>query len=243
MQPEDLANLATAVALFLTSVILIALAVMIKKPNKEYLQRGVGITRTSTILLGVFLLVHSFYHVSEFIGNDFFSDDIIEPASILLLLAFSIYVKTHVFVPRSPKSQKEILTKKVIAEDSSSRVIPLVFAIPLLMMSLSFFTTDNVAELFSMGGILASVAMFGWMALKNPSPSSLHFQFAIIVLVWAAAEIPQGLSTLGFLSLGGVDTYGTWVHFVSMALIGAFICLRTLRIVLFSPKIDPNFIK
>ncbi|MFI5420995.1 MAG: hypothetical protein ACHQ1H_08515, partial [Nitrososphaerales archaeon] len=60
--------------------------------------------------------------------------------------------------------------------------------------------------------------------IKNPSPQSLHFEFAAIVIIWAAAEIPHGLSTLGILDTGGYDAFGTWVHFLSMLLIGIFIC-------------------
>jgi hypothetical protein len=103
-----------------------------------------------------------------------------------------------------------------------------------LVASLLADFAGNIPETFSLLGIIVSVGLFAWMAIKNPAPQSLHFEFAIIVLIWAAAEIPHGLNTLGILALGGFDAYGIWVHFLSMSLIGIFICLRTFRLALFA---------
>ena len=228
MQPEDIANLATAIVLVSTSTIPIILSVVMREPKDASLKRAVQVTRVSTLLLGLFLLVHGLYHVSEYFGNDFYSDDILDPASILILLGFTFYVWKNIFVPRS----KTVQTSTVISPASRT----LIFATP-AVLSISSGMIGNLPEILNLIGIISSCALFLWMVVKNPAYDSLHFQFATIVLVWAAAEIPQGLSTLGIISLGGVDVWGTWVHFASMLLIGLFICARTIRISIFSPQV------
>jgi len=202
-----------------------------KEPKEASLKHAVHITRISTLLLGLFLFVHGFYHVAEYFGNDFYSDDILGPTSILILLGFTLHVWKYIFVPRS--KFKSIDAPAVIAPVKNRSSI-LVVTLPILI-SVSSAITGNIPEILSLVGIVASCTLFVWMVIKNPALNSLHFQFAVIVLVWAAAEIPQGLNTLGVISLGGVDVWGTWMHFASMLLIGLFICARTIRIALFTP--------
>src|SRR5271169_4308595 len=99
LQPVDVANLATAIALISTSMIPIILSIMMKEPKDASLKHVVRVTRISTLLLGLFLLVHGFYHVAEYYGNDFYSDNILDPTSILLLLGFTLYVRKYIFTP------------------------------------------------------------------------------------------------------------------------------------------------
>jgi hypothetical protein len=242
LQPTDVANLATSIALIATSIVLIVLVARMGAPKQEILRKAVRVTKIATLLLGVFLLVHGFYHVAEYFGNDFVSDDLLEPASIMLLFAFTIYVKTYIFVPKTPSlgvaSAPKIKGASPKVRNRSLIIVPT--GVFLAVTLLSDFA-GNIPETFSLLGITVSVALFAWMTIKNPSPQSLHFEFAIIVIIWAAAEIPHGLNTLGILSLGNFDVYGTWIHFLSMLLIGIFICLRIFRLALLTKKgqIDP----
>jgi hypothetical protein len=213
-----------------------------KLPELSSLRRGVRVSQVSTLLLGLFLLMHGLYHVSEFIGNDFFSDDILEPLTIVFLLSLSLYVKKFIFVPRT---RPDSLRESKISEKRTKNSEPLLKAGGALSLVafpfLAVFTTlidpiiQNPAEAFTLTGILISASLFAWMAIKNPSFRSLHFDFAIIVLIWAAAEIPHSLSTFGFVNIAGIDLFGTWVHFISMLFIGLFVSLRTIKIVFYSP--------
>ncbi|MDA4131043.1 MAG: hypothetical protein OK457_09755 [Thaumarchaeota archaeon] len=243
MDAVDLANLATSIALISTSIVLITLVLRMGEPKEPSVRRGVQVTRLSTLLLAVFLLVHGFYHVAEYFGNDFLSDGILNPVSILFLLAFTIYVKLYIFVPKAPKKVGAIAPKPSGASPAmQNRTLVLAPATLIVVFSILTDFAGNIPETLSLAGMIISVALFSWMAIKNPSVQSLHFEFAIIVLIWAAAEIPHGLSTLGILSLGGIDVYGTWVHFLSMLLIGIFICLRTFRLAIFAKQgmIEPQ---
>jgi hypothetical protein len=205
----------------------------------------VRVSQVSTLLLGLFLLLHGLYHTSEFVGNDFFSDDILEPTSILILLAFSLYVSKYVFIPRLRKNvSRERATdnanpsKRTVAIKNNSS-IPLI-AIPFLALLLTAYLSAFIykpAETFSLFGIVASALIFGIMAIRNPAYRELHFQFAIIVLIWAAAEIPHNLDSIGLISLtASVSVLGTWVHFLSMFFIGVFICVRVIKVVLFPAR-------
>jgi hypothetical protein len=246
VQPVDLANLATSIVLISTSSIPIVVSLRTKAPKIAAQKKGVRVSQISTMLLGLFLLIHGLYHAAEFIGNDFFSDDILEPLSILLLLIFSFYVKKFIFVPRlkSPKNTLETASsispeKTTRAKLGHRRIFPITI-IPVTIMTLSTYVGSILqfpAEIFTLVGILISASLFAWMAIQNPSFHSVHFEFAIIVLIWAAAEIPHSLSSLGVISVVGIDFWGTWIHFVSMFFIVVFVCLRTVKIALFQPTI------
>ena len=47
--------------------------------------------RILSLLLGLFAIIHGFYHLGEAYSMDFFSDVILEPLSIVFLLAFGVY--------------------------------------------------------------------------------------------------------------------------------------------------------
>jgi hypothetical protein len=146
----------------------------------------------------------------EYYGNDFLSDNVFEPLSVLILMGFALHVKNNVFVP----VKKQNLPLK-------QTVLPLAL-LPAMLA--------NPFEIFTLFGILFSTLVFAWMAIKNPSTKALHFQFAMITLVWSSAEIPHVLSTLGVLSMAGIETFGLWVHFLSMLLIGVFVSYRSFRL-------------
>lgn len=218
-----------------------------KKPKIPALQRGLRILQVSMLLLGSFLFAHGLYHASEFFGNDFISDDILEPASIVLLLAFSIYVMKFIFIAKSSYKSSPLVSRS--SPIVGTHAIAFWFASPLLgsiAMSSALYLGSNMsidpAEFFSFFGILLATGLFCWMAIKNPSPGSLHFQFAVITIIWAAAEIPHILSSIGVVQFGGFDVYGTWIHFASMSLIGAFVCYRLISLQ-FGRPIRPTFKK
>ena len=229
--------MATAVALVSTSVFPILLASRIKKPAIPGLASAVRVVQVSTLLLGLFLLTHGLYHASEFVGNDFYSDLILGPISVLCLLMSAVYVKMFLFVPRSKivraKAGTTFSGKYSLLRNKTVPIIIAPFALLQIYLSIVF---GQPAEVFTLLAVVFSALIYGWMAIKNPMVGSLHFEFALITLIWAAAEIPHALSALGLFSIGGIDVWGTWVHFLSMLLVGVFVCYRTLTLSLFSPK-------
>ena len=47
--------------------------------------------RVMSLLLGLFALTHGFYHLAEAFGIDLLSDVVLEPTSVVFLLAFGLY--------------------------------------------------------------------------------------------------------------------------------------------------------
>jgi hypothetical protein len=47
--------------------------------------------RIMSLLLGLFALTHGFYHLAAAYGIEFLSDVILEPSSVVFLLAFGLY--------------------------------------------------------------------------------------------------------------------------------------------------------
>ncbi len=226
---EDVANLATGVALIGTSSILFFLSVKMQKVLIPALKRGIRIIQGSSIILGSFLLLHGLYHLSEYFGNDFLSDDILEPVSILFLASFAVYVWKFLFVP-SPKKQTQLQSK--VSPSSPLTAPRQMLFLPLIVLPASIAAfAGNPFETFTLAGILFSTALFVWMVVKNPSAKSLHFQFASITIVWAVAEVPHVLNSIGIISVAGIEGLAVWIHFLSMLLIGVFVCVRSVTLV------------
>ena len=76
-----LLNLLAWIALFGVGIVPLVISVRVK----------VRSVRIISLLLGLFAMVHGLYHLSEAYGMDFYSDVILEPLSVVFLLAFGVY--------------------------------------------------------------------------------------------------------------------------------------------------------
>ncbi len=74
-------NFLAFVALSLAGIVPVLIAVRVKIPSLRIL----------SLLLGLFAITHGLYHLAEAYGVDFLSDVILEPTSIVFLLAFGLY--------------------------------------------------------------------------------------------------------------------------------------------------------
>jgi hypothetical protein len=81
MTLEWLLNFLAWAALFSVGLIPLLMAIRLK----------VRSLRLLSLFLGLFAITHAFYHLSEAYSADFFSDVILEPVSIVFLLAFGLY--------------------------------------------------------------------------------------------------------------------------------------------------------
>jgi hypothetical protein len=78
---EWLLNFLASIALFTVGIVPIFIALRVK----------VHSLRIMSLLLGLFAITHAFYHLAEAYGIDFASDIILEPISVIFLLAFGLY--------------------------------------------------------------------------------------------------------------------------------------------------------
>jgi hypothetical protein len=74
--------------------------------------------------------------------------------------------------------------------------------------------------------VILSAIIFGALALKSKSVKSFSFQFSIFMLLWAAAELPAALSTMGVIVDTSYQNLGLEVHLFSMFVFGGFVLLR-----------------
>ena len=85
----------------------------------------------------------------------------------------------------------------------------------------------QAAETFTLIGVILASAIFARLALKAKSTGSFRFQLSIFILIWAAAEIPHIVETLGLISVGSFDDLGLAVHMTSMAAFALFVGLKS----------------
>jgi hypothetical protein len=74
--------------------------------------------------------------------------------------------------------------------------------------------------------VIASAIIFSALALKSRSVKSFSFQFSIFMLLWAAAEVPAVLSSVGVIVATAYETVGLELHFLSMFVFAGFVFLR-----------------
>lgn len=237
MQLADIANLATAIALVMASAFLLLITIRMKTPVAN-LKKGMARVRIATLLLGLFLLSHGIYHLSVFTGQPTNDDNLLYPISVALLVVFAFYVRARIFVPDPLKSKIVSSTETAFIRRNIGIILASGFALAISVYASIVF--GNPIDVFDLDGILLSAALFTWMFIKNPSTDTLHFGFAMITIVWALAEIPYDLSDMGVINFGGIDAFGAWIHFLSMALIGGFVSYRAAKITFARPKDEPN---
>ncbi|MEO9319533.1 MAG: hypothetical protein ABI361_02555 [Nitrososphaera sp.] len=68
-----------------------AVAILVAAAVPAYLASKLGgMLRWLTLALAGFCVVHSFYHLAKFVGNDYLGDSVFEPLSVGALLVFGL---------------------------------------------------------------------------------------------------------------------------------------------------------
>ncbi len=93
----------------------------------------------------------------------------------------------------------------------------------------------QVAETFTLVGVLLAFAIFARLALKAKSAGAFRFQLSIFILIWAMAEVPHIAETLGVVSMGSFDSLGLGAHMVSMAAFALFVGSRSYKFLKMKP--------
>lgn len=82
------------------------------------------------------------------------------------------------------------------------------------------------AELLSLFFILGSFVVISYLAIKVRTVHSFQFEMFLFVLVLAVSEVPYSLSMMHVIDLGGLVTYGLWIHSASMVILAGFVAYR-----------------
>ncbi|MBO0888878.1 hypothetical protein J2P12_07240 [Candidatus Bathyarchaeota archaeon] len=81
MDLEWLLNFLAWAALFGVGIVPLVISIRVK----------IFSLRVLSLLLGLFAIFHGLYHLTEAYGLDFYSDVVLEPISVVFLLAFGVY--------------------------------------------------------------------------------------------------------------------------------------------------------
>jgi hypothetical protein len=93
-----------------------------------------------------------------------------------------------------------------------------------------------IAQIYTLVIILLSSILFVRLGLKGKSLGSFRLQLSIFILIWAAAEIPRGLSNLGLISTSAFGIVGLFLHMTSMAAFAAFVGIKSFKFLRASPQ-------
>lgn len=191
-----LANFLTGVTLLVSSIGPLGMAFRVRVPR----------IRNLSYLLSAFLVVHAMHHLAWAFGYSWLSEEVLDPASVLAVIAFGIYLYQTTFPLKSPQTANLVAPAGVAAVG--------LFALPAAM-----------GPDVTMFGLFAALAIYLMMVIKNPSIRSLQFQFAIFLGIWVLSEIVFAFGELG-VNLGINPSTGIWLHFASMVALGVFVNYR-----------------
>ncbi len=90
-------------------------------------------------------------------------------------------------------------------------------------------------ETFSLVGVLVAFVIFARLAVKARAIGKFRFQLSIFMLIWAIAEVPHIVSTLGLISVEGYGDIGLTFHMLSMAAFALFVGARSFKFARFEP--------
>jgi hypothetical protein len=192
-----LANLLTGLTLIFSSV----------GPLTMGYSVGIPRIRNLTYLLSSFLIVHGTHHLVWALGYVWLSHDILEPASVIAVIAFGVYLY-HTTFPATSSIK-------------SGASIPAAASAALGAIVLPATIGPGITAIL----LFVAFAIFVLMVAKNPSPKSLHWQFAIFLSIWALSEVIFSFQQFG-ISIGPNPDLGLWVHFASMVALGIFVNYR-----------------
>jgi hypothetical protein len=192
-----LANLLTGITLILSSI----------GPLTMGYSVGIPRIRNLTFLLSAFLIIHGTHHLVWAFNFTWLSHQILEPASVVAVIAFGIYLYRTTF-PGSVSIK-------------SSASIPAAAGAAFGMFMLPETTGPDITAVL----LFVAFAIFVLMVAKNPSPRSLHWQFAVFLSIWAVSEVIFSFQQFG-ISIGPSPYLGVWIHFASMVALGVFVNYR-----------------
>ena len=157
--------------------------------------------RKLTLILTVFILIHTVYHVFGFLGYSILAEGVFQPLSVAVLIFFGIVYSGFT----KPKS---LGTKNMIMA-----LNPGIF---LLFM-------NNITIIL----LLIALGIFVWQVSRSKSIRSFQFQISIFLVVWILGEIVGSLEDNGIMVFPALqENLGLEIHVVSMVFFSSMLWLR-----------------
>lgn len=157
--------------------------------------------RKLVLILTIFILVHSVYHIAGFFGLTILAEAVFEPLSVAILIYFGIIYY-------------ELTRPKYLGTKSMMKMV---------LPGTLLFVMDNItaAMLFVVLGI------FVWLATLSRNIRTFQFQISIFIIIWTLGEIASILRDNGMIVPSVIQgDIGLEIHVVSMFFFSIMLWLR-----------------
>ncbi len=186
----------SAFAIFLAAVIPIYLTIKLKS----------GQIRRLTLILAIFILTHSIYHITGYFGFNFLAEGVFDPLSVAVLILFGI---TLLGFSNTPTTTSKTSIKYMSIGWSAATV-------SLIIMS-------NITLIL----LLVALAIFAWLILRSMNVRSFQFQMSIFLIIWILGEITGSFQDSGVVIFPALQgDIGLEIHTVSMIFFSVMLWLR-----------------
>jgi hypothetical protein len=164
-----------------------------------------GRLRKLVLILTIFILVHSLYHIAGFFGLTMLAEAVFEPLSVAVLIFFGIiYYETA-----KPKLGKNLGAKSMMSIISSPGIL--------------FFIMDNITTML----LFVALGLFGWLAIKSRNIRNFQFQISIFIIIWTLGEIASVLRDSKIIVPSPIQSdVGLEIHVISMFFFSMMLWLR-----------------
>jgi hypothetical protein len=195
MLVESQLHFISAIAIFLAAVVPIYLTIKLKNKKLKRL----------TLVFSIFILIHSFYHITGYFYFDFLAYRVFQPLSVVILIIFGIVYsfsfRTKHMVPRN-------MTVAVVVWNLGILISIIMNNITLILLLVAF-------------------GIFVWLAVKSKNVRSFQFQMSIFLIIWILGEIVGSIQDNGIVILPVLQgNVGLEIHTISMIFFSSMISLR-----------------
>ena len=157
--------------------------------------------RKLTLILTVFILIHTVYHIFGFLGYSILAEGVFQPLSVAVLIFFGIVYSGFT------KPNNGGIKNMVMALN------PGIF---LLFM-------NNITIIL----LLIALGIFVWQATRSKSIRNFQFQISIFLVVWILGEIVGTLEDVKIIVFPALqENLGLEIHVISMVIFSSMLWLR-----------------
>jgi len=157
--------------------------------------------RKLTLILTVFILIHTVYHIFGFLGYSILAEGVFQPLSVAVLIFFGI-VYSGFTKPKNGGIKNMVMALN-----------PGIF---LLFM-------NNITIIL----LLIALGIFVWQATRSKSIRSFQFQISVFLVVWILGEIVGTLEDFGIIVFPALqENLGLEIHVISMVFFSSMLWLR-----------------
>ena len=163
--------------------------------------------RKLVLILTIFILVHSVYHIVGFFGLTILTEAVFEPLSVAILIFFGI-------IYYELARPKNLGTKSLGTKSMASTIWS-----PVMLL----FVMNNITTVMLFGAL----GIFVWLAIISKNVRTFQFQISIFIIIWILGEIAGILRDSGILVLSTIQgDIGLEIHVVSMFFFSIMLWLR-----------------